>query len=318
MLDWRPSISSENLRLRAGLLAQARKFFSDGDILEVETPLLGAFGVTDPALDSFDVSIEGDIRFLQTSPEFAMKRILAVEARDIYQICKSFRRRETGAAHNPEFTLIEWYRLGYSLQQMMQETAEFICMLLSSKDPVKEIFYLSYSDASRHVLGESILDIPDSRLEQVAVSHGLVVGDVVSRNQLYDFIFSHCIAPTFDSNRITVVFHYPASQASLAKLEEGNPALSQRFEIFCGDLELANGFVELTDAKEQIGRFKKDQEVRFAAGLSQQRIDQRLIDALEYGLPDCSGVAVGFDRVVMLAAGAKSIKEVIGFGWDNA
>ena len=246
-----------------------------------------------------------------------MKRLLSFGVGDIYQICKSFRASESGVVHNPEFTLIEWYRLGYSLQQMMQETADFVGMLLTEGKSAKPITYLKYSDAGQHIFGETLQAMSEARLEHLAVSSGLVVGDSVSRNQLYDFLFSNCVVPTFDSNCITVISDYPASQASLARLDEENPELAQRFEVFSGGLELANGFVELTDPHEQLDRFIRDREQRSDSGLFLPEIDQKLISALQSGLPDCAGVAVGFDRVAMLAAGVQSIDEVISFGWDR-
>lgn len=318
MDDWQPSISVRHLQQRARLLTQARAFFLQRGITEVETPLLGLHTVTEPNLNSFKVFTDTGTRFLQTSPEYAMKRLLAAGAGDIYQICKSFRAQECGARHNPEFTLIEWYRHNFSLQQIMQETAAFIGQLLFGVNNSCEIIYKSYNDACRPVLGISLPELTTSQLETIAVDNGLVASGAPIPEQLYDFIFSSVVVPTFVGNNITVVFDYPASQASLAKLNAENPQLAQRFEVFYNGQELANGFVELTDANEQLDRFKQDQKKRSQQGLPEVDIDYRLIAALQHGFPNCAGVAVGFDRIVMLATNAKSISEAISFDWKSA
>lgn len=318
MVDWQPSISVQHLRQRAYLLAQARAFFYQRGITEVETPLLGLHAVTEPNLNSFSLRTDAAARYLQTSPEYAMKRLLAAGAGDIYQICKSFRAQECGAQHNPEFTLIEWYRHDFSLQQIMQETVAFIDELLFGTDSCCDIAYLSYNDVSRHVFGVALPEMSSSQLETIAVDNGLVDSGALLPEQLHDFIFSSVVVPTFADERITVVFDYPASQASLAKLNAEDAQLAQRFEVFCGGQELANGFVELTDANEQLDRFKCDQKKRLQHGLPEVEIDYRLIAALQHGLPACAGVAVGFDRIVMLAANAASISEVISFDWQSA
>lgn len=318
MVDWRPSCSIESIRLRARLLTQVRAFFLQRDVIEVETPLLGLHTVTEPNIESFNMQIEANTRYLQTSPEYAMKRLLAAGVGDIYQICKSFRTKESGANHNPEFTLVEWYRLEFTLPQIMQETVEFICSLLFGAEDTSDVNYVTYAEASQQALDVSILEMSSSQLEQIAVAHGLVHPQSLSLDQQYDFIFSSVVVPTFDANKLTVVFHYPASQASLARLDEGDATLAQRFEVFFGDLELANGFVELTDAEEQLCRFKKDQETRANSGIPTVEIDPRLLAALQHGLPACAGVAVGFDRVAMLASNAASISEIISFDWASA
>lgn len=318
MVDWRPSYSIESLHLRARLLAQVRAFFLQRDVVEVETPLLGLHTVTEPNIESFNMQAEANTRWLQTSPEYAMKRLLAAGAGDIYQICKSFRVKESGANHNPEFTLVEWYRREFTLQQIMQETIELICSLLFGVGGSCDVNYITYTEATQQVLNGSMLEMSSSKLEKIVVAHGLVHPQSLSLDQQYDYIFSNVVAPTFDTNKLTVVFHYPASQASLAKLVEDNAMLAQRFEVFFGDLELANGFVELTDAEEQLCRFKKDQEMRANSGLPAVEIDPRLLAALQYGLPNCAGVAVGFDRVAMLASNAASISEIISFDWASA
>ena len=315
-MDWRPSASLECLQKRARLLAQTRAFFAARQVLEVETPLLGRHGVTDPNLQLIETCSTTEPRYLQTSPEFAMKRLLAAGVGDLYQICKSFRAAEQGGLHNPEFTLVEWYRKNFSLQQIIAETVELIIELLGKVH--EEVVLVAYADAIRQALGEGSSLSLGSRLKTVAAENGLVNAHQSSQDQLYDYIFSHVVAPTFATNKFTVVHSYPASQASLAKLDANNAKIAQRFEVFFGRVELANGFVELTDANEQLARFEQDQHLRTQYGLPQVAIDRRLIEAMRHGLPDCAGVAVGFDRIMMLAAKVTSIGEVISFDWDSA
>ena len=318
MVEWRPSISKQGLQLRARLLARVRAFFAEREVLEVETPLLCSHTVTDPNIQSFEVCINGESRYLQTSPEYAMKRLLATGAGDIYQISKSFRAMEKGELHNPEFTLIEWYRQDFSLLQIMQETLELIEELLSDLNFSENASFVSYADACRQSLGTSIMNMPLSQLHAITAENGSVDSKAWSLEQLYDFIFSTLVVPTFSKNGLTVVFEYPATQASLAKLNDNNKNVAQRFEVFYGIQELANGFVELTDAEEQLNRFQQDNQKRSQRGLAEVGIDRRLISAMEHGLSDCAGVAVGFDRVAMLASRANSISEVISFDWDSA
>ena len=316
--DWRPTASIKNLQTRANLLANARSFFNQRNVLEVETPLLAACGVVEANITSFELSIEGELKYLQTSPEYAMKRLLAAGMGDCYQICKSFRAKEAGVLHNPEFTIIEWYRLSYSMQQIMRETVEFIQELLSNGTGCRTVQYVSYCDVSERVLGRPIIDYSHAELCEIAIQYGLTVYESLSIEQLYDFIFSSCVVPTFDATSITVVSNYPASQASLAALDDADKNLAQRFEVFANHIELANGYVELIDADQQRERFEQDQATRLRRELPGIKIDQRLMHALQHGLPQCAGVAVGFDRLLMLVVGASSIDEVISFDWNHA
>ena len=318
VVDWQPGISKQRLQQRAYMLARVRKFFAEREVLEVETPLLGRHAVTDPHLLSLQVRTNVSTRFLQTSPEFAMKRMLAAGAGDIYQICKAFRAQESGVNHNPEFTLIEWYRRGFSLQKMMQETVELINGLLYDATEINNVVYVSHSEAVRQKFGVPMSEMSASQLETFALDHGLKITTPLSKEQLFDFVFSSEVVPTFKTDKLTVVFDYPASQASLAKLNSENPLIAQRFEVFCGGRELANGFVELTDASEQLHRFECDQQERSRRGLPPVDVDYRLIAAMQHGLPECAGVAVGFDRIVMLACNATSIGEVLSFDWASA
>lgn len=315
---WRPTSSLENIQLRAKLFAQVREFFFKRDVIEVDTPLLAAHTVTEPNTASFAVPCEKETRYLQTSPEYAMKRLLVAGMTNIYQICKAFRLGEQGALHNSEFTLVEWYRADFDLQQIMQETVAFINHIAFAATGSKQVHYISYADASQRVIKHDLQKLNDAELKSLAHEYGLVSNESLNANQMIDFIFSHAVIPTFNDEEITVVFHYPAAQASLAQLSQHDPTVAERFEVFYGAYELANGFVELTDVKQQRERFCQDQKIRQAQNLPDIEIDERLLASLESGLPACAGVAVGFDRLMMLAAGVSQIAEVLSFDWNSA
>tara|TARA_R110002096_G_scaffold99010_1_gene219670 strand:- start:394 stop:1353 length:960 start_codon:yes stop_codon:yes gene_type:complete len=319
MSDWRPTASLHNLVHRAQLLDLTREFFSRRHVLEVETPLACVSTVTDPNIESLSLTA-GDTaqRYLQTSPEYSMKRLLAFGAPDIFQICKSFRVGEQGAVHNPEFTMVEWYRRGYCLKQMMQETVDLITTLLGKSDEIINTEYISYHDLTDKALGTSLNLLPESEIKKLAAENGLVMRSDISVQQCVDFLFSHKVESAMCEQSVTVVFHYPASQAALSKLNDDDNSVSERFEVFYKGLELANGYVELLDSEQQLDRFVNDQKIRKQRGLVNVDVDQRLIDAQRHGLPECAGVAVGFDRVMMLALGASTISEVISFDWDHA
>ncbi len=318
MSDWRSTASLYNLEQRAQLLNQSRSFFSERNVLEVETPLACAYTVTEANIESFGFFADGAQRYLQTSPEYAMKRLLADGAPDIFQICKSFRVGELGDLHNPEFTIIEWYRREYSLQQIMEETVDLISCLLTASDAFINIEYISYYDLAEKSLGVSLQSLTGNEIKQLAVENGLVLRADLSSQQCIDFLFSHKVEFAMCEQSITVVFHYPAAQAALSKINDDDDSVAERFEVFYKGVELANGYVELLDPEQQLDRFANDQKNRKDRGLTEIEIDQRLIAALRQGLPECAGVAVGFDRVLMLALGASSLAEVISFDWSRA
>ena len=315
MSNWRPTISTKNIQLRAQLLSDARYFFQERNIVEVETPLLGSHTVTDPNIESFTLSHSGTTKYLQTSPEYAMKRLLASGSPDIYQICKSFRYAESGAIHNPEFTLVEWYRLGFSFDQIIEETIKFLQTLLA-KDLLVE--RLTYDDVFKKHLGFILDDFSESEIRGFAINNGLLDRGKLMFEECVDYIFSHCVLPKMSSQHLTVVTDYPASQAALAKLSPGNNKVAERFEVFFQNVELANGYHELTDCAEQNKRFQKDNHQRETNEKMRIDPDLRLLEAMKFGLPDCSGVAVGFDRIMMLRVGASSISEVLSFDWNSA
>ena len=318
---WRPTADTATLRLRARLLALTRDFFAARGVLEVETPLVVAHGVTDVQIASLQLAGEPP-RFLHTSPEYAMKRLLAAGSGDIYQVSKVFRAGERTALHNPEFTLVEWYRLGLSLEQLMTETAALAAVLLregwnAAAAPAER---LSYQQAFVRELGFDPLTLADDLLRQRCAQLGLAGAQSPSttRDDLLDFLVATQIGPRLGRSSLTLLHHYPASQAALAQLDADDPRTALRFELYAQGVELANGYVELADPAEQSRRFGEDRRQRQQRGLPDLAPDERLLAALAVGLPPCAGVAMGFDRLAMLAAGSTRIDQVLSFPWERA
>ena len=317
---WRPDAPIHNLRARARILAQIRQFFAERRVMEVETPVLSQCAVSDPFIDSLEVSfgfrpgVEEARLYLQTSPEYAMKRLLAAGSGDIYQMAKVFRNGESGPRHNPEFTLLEWYRLGFDDRRLMSE----VDALLRGVLPEIEVRYLSYAQLFETELGMDPHTAPLERLQQVCREHLDAPFEDDDRNTWLDLLMSHVLEPRLQG--AVFVHSYPASMAALARLrrDEQGRQVAARFELFVNGIELANGYHELTDAAEQARRLEADQRQRAALGLPQRPLDRRLIQALEAGLPECAGVALGVDRLVMLALGAESLGEVISFMMERA
>jgi lysyl-tRNA synthetase class 2 len=302
------------------MLDAARRFFAERAVLEIDTPLLSRATVSDPHIESIAATLgskRGRPYFLQTSPEFFMKRLLCAGYPDIYQICKAFRGGEAGRRHSPEFTLVEWYRRDYGLRQMMEETAAFIGALTGPRRGTAPEF-IGYREAFGQYAD---VDPEQSSLAALAEAAGADQRVIRSlgqdRDAWLDLVLSLRVVPQFATGRLTVLYHYPASQAALARLCPGNAALADRFEVFYGDLELANGFVELQDANEQARRFETDQSLRRQRGKPVHSTDRRLIAALQAGLPDCAGVAVGFDRLLMIGEMSEDIRKVQTFAFDE-
>jgi lysyl-tRNA synthetase class 2 len=314
--DWRPVAGSARLRQRAALLARIREFFAARGVLEVQTPVLVNAPVSDPQIQSVQV---GAAHWLHTSPEYAMKRLLAAGSGDIYQICPVFRAAERSRLHNPEFTLVEWYRLGLSLEALMRETAQ-VAQLALTAPAAAGIEFLSYCDAFARELQLDPLRAATQVLAQRACAAGLDPGSAAgcSRDELLDFLVATLVGPRLGHAALTCLHRYPASQASLARLDPAEPRVALRFELYAAGVELANGFVELADAGEQAARFAADRALREARGLPAGPADERLLAALVAGLPDCAGVALGLDRLLMLATGATSIDEVLAFPGERA
>lgn len=338
--DWRPTCSIELLRLRAQMLAEIRKFFADRSVLEVETPLLGHCIGTDPQLDFFTTEYLSPgmvcmpeacpeqarrsplqrTLFMQTSPEFAMKRLLAAGSGSIYQIGKAFRNGESGRFHNPEFTMLEWYRVGFTLSDLMDEIAELIGVLFSGKS-LKETQRVSYQDIFVSFTGLDPLTFSYQDYCAFARECGLHEAvDICGQDHTLwlDFIFSHKVQPHLGEDALCMVYGYPACQSSLAKINQHNAQIVERVELFINGIELGNGYYELTDAEEQNRRFDKELAIRDSFKLPQAAKDQRLIAALQSGLPECSGMAVGLDRLLMLLSGNVSIDSVLSFSIHSA
>jgi len=319
--DWRPSADLPALRLRAQMLDRAREFFRARNVLEVETPLAVSRTVSDVQIES--LRLAGDSpRYLHTSPEYAMKRLLAAGSGDIFQICKVFRAGERSRLHNPEFTLVEWYRLGLDLDAIMAETADLVGAMTAGALPgaAAPVHRLSYRDAFVRQLEIDPLQVTDADLARICAAHGLAAQSAGSahRDELLDFLIATVIGPQLGQQGLTCLHHYPASQAALAELDAGDPRTALRFELYARGVELANGYVELSDGAEQARRFASDAAGRAARGLSPVQPDERLLAALHSGLPRCAGVALGFDRVAMLAAGATHIEQAMAFAWEKS
>ena len=317
---WRPVADLQQLRRRAQLLAVIRQFFAERDVLEVETPLLCRATGTDPNLDFFSSQFlnppQNQTLFLQTSPEFAMKRLLAAGSGSIYQICKAFRNGEAGRFHNPEFTILEWYRVGFDLQQLMDEVAELLMSLLTPSMPQLVVNRLSYQQLFLELTGLEPLVFYRPSYRQYAAEHDFPESDDLCGDDhalWLDFLFSHCVQKNMPRDTICLVHDYPAIQSSLARVSPEDPKVAERFEVFINGMELGNGFFELSDAEEQEARFDREIAYRYARGLASVEKDQRLLDALKAGLPDCSGVAIGLDRLLMVAGACDAIEQVLAF-----
>jgi lysyl-tRNA synthetase class 2 len=322
---WQPACDSQHLRLRAQMLADIRRFFAEREVLEVETPLLCRATGTDPQLDFFSTLLHSPPHnptlFLQTSPEFAMKRLLAAGSGSIYQICKAFRNGESGRMHNPEFTILEWYRVGFDLQQLMDEVAELLQSLLAPVFKALSVSRVSYRQLFHDMTGLDALVFDRQDYQHYAVSCGFSEAITLCGDEhvlWLDFIFSHCVQPAMARETLFLVYGYPAIQSSLARINPCDPRVAERFEAFINGMELGNGFFELADPLEQEARFDREIAHRRAQGLVVVEKDGLLLDALRHGLPDCSGVALGLDRLLMIAGDCRTIDEILAFPLANA
>lgn len=322
--DWRPSAELSALRARAALLARVRAFFAERGVLEVETPVLSRFASTDSALESLETRYQGpgapagQSLWLHTSPEFAMKRLLAAGAGPIYQVCKVFRDGEYGRLHNPEFSLLEWYRPGFDADRLMDEVAELVAGLLGGDWPRQSFSYL---ELFQHQLGVDPHRASGDQLAAIARQAGLSLpkADVLDRQGWLDLLLTHLIEPQLGRGCLTFVYDYPASQCSLARLaHRGELLVAERFELYLQGVEIANGFHELTDPGEQRQRFEADNASRLGRGQREMPLDLSLLAALESGLPDCSGVALGIDRLLMVMTQADSLARVLAFPLERA
>ena len=313
MADWRPAAKPELLRLRADVLGRIRRFFAARAVLEVETPLLAPRTVTDLHIESIPAEVElaGRSRrfYLQTSPEYAMKRLLAAGTGACYQICKSFRQGDAGARHNPEFTMLEWYRPGFSLEQLMDEVEQLLCEFL----PLPAIARLSYRELFQRQFDINPHQIELESLRRLTAEKLALDAADLEATDCLQLLLGQAIEPNLPEH--CFIHDYPAAQAALARVETDRQGerVARRFELFCRGMELANGYDEALDAGELRARFTRDQRKRAELGRSTPEIDEKLLAALQHGMPACAGVAFGIDRLLMLTSGAQSIGEVLAF-----
>lgn len=314
-MNWKPTGTLAALKARADMYAQIRNFFAARDVLEVETPLVCARSITDPYIQPFMV----DNNYLQTSPEYAMKRLVAAGAGSIYQICKAFRRDEAGNMHNPEFSMLEWYRIGFDHAKLMEEVDDLLKLLLGNKESAHK---RSYEELFQQFIGINPHTADLELLKSCAAQHNINLSANVSAElnvtDWLQLIMSHVIEPQLTGNLPWIIYDFPAPQAALAKVVQANYPVAARFEVYMEGIELANGYYELQDSAEHVKRFTNDNLKRAQIGVNQHAIDERLIAALDHGMPDCAGIALGLDRVLMLRLGAKSIADVLSFTSNNA
>ncbi|MCG6899890.1 MAG: EF-P lysine aminoacylase GenX [Gammaproteobacteria bacterium] len=324
--DWRPLASLDVLKLRASILARIREFFTKLDVLEVDTPVLSRAATTDPALCSFKTVYSGpgaakdEPRYLHTSPEFPMKRLLAAGSGSIYQICKVFRNGESGIRHNPEFMLLEWYRTGFDELELMEEVQRLVTDVLTDVMPIDTIQHWCYRDLFVEMAAVDPFTATVAELSGLLQSrYGVTAVGLASddRDAWLDLLMTHVIEPRL-GNGLVFIRDYPASQAALARVRPGDPPVAARFEVYLNGIEIANGFHELADAEEQQRRFERELQQRCKAGSEVVTMDEKLLSALRSGLPDCAGVALGLDRLLMLASGSRQVQDVLAFPFHMA
>ena len=321
--DWQPTASFEALRLRAALNARIREFFAQRSVIEVETPTMSVAGNTDPNIASFRLEFSGRTegaprtRWLRTSPEYPLKRLVAAGFGDCYELGRVFRDGEVGGRHNPEFTLLEWYRMGWDHRRLIGEVAELVRQALELTGRTARLVEVAYHDLYRQQLGIDPHDASEEALRNA-------LGDVridpagLDRDDWLDLLMTHRLQPAFPRDQLLAVHDYPASQCALARVRDGAVPVAERFELYLGPLELANGYHELSNASEQRGRFGRDRRRRATRNDVVPPCDERLLAALEAGLPDCAGVALGVDRLMMALLETDRIADVLAFDFNRA
>jgi lysyl-tRNA synthetase class 2 len=324
--DWQPTAAPDVLQLKAMLLRRIRAWFEREEVLEVDTPALSRAAATSPQLASFASryhgpgTCHGATLYLHTSPEFPMKRLLAAGSGSIYQICKVFRDGEYGARHNPEFTLLEWYRVHFDHLDLMNDVERLLTDVLADILPVRRVYHWRYRELFMEYVQVDPFNTSPQELRAALESQAAVqpVGmEDADLDSWLELVMTHVIEPRLGSGLI-FIRDYPASQAALARLRPGNPPVASRFEAYLNGMEIANGFHELADESEQRARLEAENRLREHAGLPVMPLDERLQAALASGLPDCAGVALGLDRLLMLATNAEHIADVMSFGFESA
>ena len=307
-MSWEPQATLDALSTRAEVNAKIRAFFQSHNVIEVETPILNQYAVTDLHIDSI---VTDNSKILHTSPEYAMKRLLAFHKCDIYQLCKVFRANEKSSYHNDEFTMLEWYRVAWSYKDLMKEVAELVTTLVGNNLEPLDVTYISYQQIFKKYAGIDIQTSNQADYLQVCEDHSLKLNSALTTHQYQNLILDQIIVPKLEKRRITFVYDFPAEQAALAKLNDQGCA--ERFELYFGGVELANGFQELTDAQEQLSRFEEDNRQRLLVGKKAIEIDIEFLLALKSGLPESAGVAFGIDRLLMVMLDVGDIKSVLSF-----
>jgi lysyl-tRNA synthetase class 2 len=312
----------EALRLRARLYGLIRAFFAERGVLEVETPILSAAGNTEPNIESFSTWFSGHVdagareRWLRTSPEHALKRLLAAGVGDCYELGRVFRNGEAGGRHNPEFAMLEWYRVGWDHRRLMHETIELVEAALATSGRRAEVLIEGYRQLFIDELGIDPVHAPIDALRAPLAGQG-IAPEGLTRDDWLDLLLTHKLQPAFPRDRITVIHDYPSSQCALAKVRPGDPPLAERFELYLGPYELANGYHELNDAAEQRARFERDNARRRERGQREIPLDDRLLAVLD-AMPDCAGVALGIERLLICLAGTDAIADVLAFAFAEA
>lgn len=321
MKSWKPGISQQTLQLRARLLRRVRDFFWERDVLEVDTPAISQFSTIDLHLDS--ITVQPDSRsprhYLITSPEYHMKRLLCAGSGSIYQLCKSFRQEECGSRHNPEFTMLEWYRINFDHWQLMAEVDDLLSLLLNVPPSEK----ISYQNIFQRELGIdpltiSLVDFRSVCQRQNIVPPEYLLSERIEPDEWLNFLMGFLIEPTLGKERPVFIYDYPVTQAALAQVNPKNSRTALRFELYYQGMELGNGYRELGDAATLRQRFAESNRQRSRAGKEVYQPDHLFLDAMQAGLPDCSGIAIGFDRIMMLAAETTEIEKVQPFAWGRA
>ena len=320
-MSWQPT-TSKNTRLeRATLLREIREYFYKQNVLEVETPALSQAGNTDPYIESFHVDnphLQQEIRYLHTSPEYPMKRLLAASSGDIYQICKVWRQGESGKNHNPEFTLLEWYRVGFSYQQLMNEVSQLLQFAIPSLKKKHQSFtyealFLEKLNLNPHIASkQALINCVNANIEHLSV-------DNLDKQAMLDALLTHCIEPTFNKDCLTFIYDYPVNQSALARIKNTDDyAVAERFEVYLGETELGNGYQEETDYICNKTILKNENKKRQKMQLKTVTEDNFFLEATKNNIPYCSGVAIGIDRILMRRCDVDSIQKVINFPWDVA
>ncbi len=321
--EWRTSADHRLLRQRAYVYRYIREFFHERDVTEVETPILSRAGNTDPNISSFTLDFSGHSnagpskRWLRTSPEFPLKRLVAGGMGDCYEMGKVFRNGEYGSRHNPEFTLLEWYRTGWDHRRLAEEAVALVLGVYALFDKTLSVQSHTYSSLFQAALALDPHTASIGELQNAVATVASINTDGLSRDDLLDILLTHAIEPTLPASQLTVIHDFPQSQCALAKIREAKVPVAERFELYVGGIELANGYHELNDAVEQRRRFILDQNIRAQRGLSVPDIDEYLLQAVAE-LPDCAGVALGVDRLLMSVLGVDRLSRIVAFDFSAA